>query len=270
MPTPIPITSTQNPHIKQVVKLHQMRECDARGEFLFEGTHALIESLAAGWNVTSVYFTSDWIDRNSGLQSGLASIPEQYVVSHDILKKMATTPSPDGVVAVGKLPSPMATVPSFRLGIAVDALQDPGNLGALQRSAVACGADEVFVGAGSVAVHHPKVVRASAGQWFRRPPKSFELKRLIDACKPRSIRVFAAVAGGIPVWDIDLTQPSLILLGNEGAGLDHRWIEAADARIGVPMATGVESLNVAMTGTMILYEAMRQRTVATTSAAPSS
>lgn len=270
MPTPIPITSTQNPHIKQVVKLHQMRECDARGEFLFEGTHALIESLAAGWNVTSVYFTSDWIDRNSGLQSGLASIPEQYVVSHDILKKMATTPSPDGVVAVGKLPSPMATVPSFRLGIAVDALQDPGNLGALQRSAVACGADEVFVGAGSVAVHHPKVVRASAGQWFRQPPKSFELKRLIDACKPRSIRVFAAVAGGIPVWDIDLTQPSLILLGNEGAGLDRRWIEAADARIGVPMATGVESLNVAMTGTMILYEAMRQRTVDTTSAAPSS
>ncbi|MEI8212514.1 MAG: RNA methyltransferase [Planctomycetota bacterium] len=259
MPSPISILSTQNPIVKRAMKLHRMSERDSRGEFLFEGTHPLQEAVEAAWALRAVYFTQNWFDRNRALAQRVEAISVNYLVSDEILDKLSTTQTPDGVVAVASS-QPTSEIPSdYRLGIAVDALQDPGNLGSLLRSCVACGADALFVGSGSVAVHHPKVIRSTAGQWFRRPPVSVDLGTMIPSAKENGIRVLAAVAGGEPIWDVDFQRPSLVLLGNEGAGLRPEWIDQADQRIGVPMAFGVESLNVAMTGSMILYEAMRQR-----------
>jgi RNA methyltransferase, TrmH family len=253
------ISSTSNPAVKSVARLHHLRDCEARREFLLEGTHALTEALAAHWKLRGVYFTQEWLDRNVECMKGIPNDVDSYQVSPEVLRKMVTTQNPDGVVAVAAFAKWDGRIPEFRLAIAVDALQDPGNLGTLVRASVACGADACFVGSNSVATYHPKVIRASAGQWFRQPPLSQPLGPLLDECKSRRVQVLAAAAGGQPIWDADLTRPTLILLGNEGAGLDPRWLERADSIVGVPMSANVESLNVAVTGAMMLYEAMRQQ-----------
>lgn len=253
------ISSTHNPVVKSVARLHQLRECEARREFLLEGTHALREALAARWKLRGMYCTQEWLDRNIQWMKGVSDEVAAHQVSPEVLRKMVTTQNPDGVVAVAAFAESDGRIPEFRLAIAVDALQDPGNLGTLVRASVACGSDACFVGANSVATYHPKVIRASAGQWFRQPPLSQPLGPLLDACKSRGVQVMAAAAGGEPIWDADLTRPTLILLGNEGAGLDPQWLERADSIVGVPMSAKVESLNVAVTGAMMLYEAMRQQ-----------
>jgi len=143
-------------------------------------------------------------------------------------------------------------------------LQDPGNLGTLLRSAEAFGATAVLTTPGTVSGWNQKALRASAGSIFRMPLAAItpaDIPRL----KSRGLRLFAAVADdpdhptSTSVSTTDLTQPCALMIGNEGAGLSDDWLQLADARITIPTPGRVESLNAAIAGSLLLYEASRQR-----------
>jgi TrmH family RNA methyltransferase len=257
------IESSQNPLVKYVRRLHQASERRALGLFLVEGTHSVTEALAARWPLESVFYTKRWIERGEIGRDKFDAKVRCEQVSDSILKSMATTEQPDGVVAVAMFKPSEEGFRKFlkprSLAVAVDALQDPGNLGSLIRSAAAAGGDGIYLGAGSIDPSNPKVLRASAGLWFRSPPRPVDLPTWLAKCKTDGMQVLLAKAGGKTYWDYDLKRPTVFLLGNEGGGVSPEIESLADATISIPMQPIVESLNVAMTGTLLMYEAARQR-----------
>jgi TrmH family RNA methyltransferase len=140
-------------------------------------------------------------------------------------------------------------------------VQDPGNLGTIIRTAAAAGAERLWLSRDSVDLDNPKVLRASAGQWFRLPMAvTLDLTDVVCQCQAQGIQVVATIPDAtLSYWDIDLRRPTLILLGNEAAGLRADLERRADQQVKIPLAPEVESLNVAIAAALMLYEAQRQR-----------
>lgn len=261
MATPIRIQSGQNAIVKATVKLQRISECQKRGEFLVEGTHALTEAISTNWDLSAVFVTDPWMIDNSHLLAQLPKSTARYVVTPEILGKIATTSTPDGAVAIGRFgTTDRSAVPVFDLALALERVQDPGNVGTLVRSATAAGAGPVFLSPDSVSPYHPKVLRATVGQWFRNPPVSIGIDALLKHTRSLNIQIAVADISGTSFWDCDFTKPTLFVLGNEGEGISDAVRTQADTVVAIPMKIGVESLNVATTGSLLLYEALRQRT----------
>ena len=254
------LTSLQNPTIKLLRKLHQLNGRRDQQRFLVEGTHLVEEAIHANWPMSTVFFTIRWSMKHESLLEKLDPAIEKIMVSDQVMLSLATTQTPDGVLAVahdqegGEIP-----INDIVLAIAAERLQNPDNLGSLIRASAACGADGVMVGQESVDRSNPKVLRASVGQWFRQPPRSVDLYPWLRECRRASIQVLGAAADGVCHWDADLTKPTIFVLGNEGAGISNEMRQAVDGIISIPMAIGVDSLNVGVAGAVLLYEALRQR-----------
>jgi len=230
--------------------------------FLIEGTHALTEAIATKYPLKMICCTELWRDTHADLYDKCLSVSECQLVSPEVLTAIATTVHPDGVVAVANIRSEPPVVID-KLGLALESIQDPGNLGAIVRSAVAVGIDGLLVSSDSVDLTHPKILRATSGQWFRVSMQSVgDLAGEIRKLQDKGVRAIATLPDAkITYWDVDFSQPSLIMLGNEGQGLSEELIDLADITVKVPLSNGVESLNLAVTAALLLYEAKRQTLV---------
>lgn len=182
-------------------------------------------------------------------------------VGDNVLRALADTTTPQGVVAV-------ASIPSFQLGdldpnadlvLVLAQIRDPGNAGTLVRSAAAAGTDCVVFSEGSVDPFGPKTVRASAGSVLRVPvDRSHPLAESVSILKEKGFNILAAEARSeTAVYDVDMTGPTAVVLGNEAWGLEDDL--AFDTVASLPMEEAIESLNVATAGSLFLFEAVRQR-----------
>lgn len=253
------LTSIKNPLIKQIRKLHTSKHRRAQNLFLLEGTNLLEAACELGYPLETVCYTSQWQSRNLDLLKQCEECSQRMeIVSEEVLSAIATTVNPDGIVATaprqsGKNPK-LSTV---QLGIILEQLQDPGNLGTIIRTAAATGVEGIWASENSVEWDHPKVLRASVGAWFRLP-------MTVATDIPSLIQEFPGqVVATLPTaektyWEVDFQQPTLILLGNEGAGLSPELASLATEKIKIPLGGGVESLNVAIAASLLLYEAKRQ------------
>lgn len=251
------ITSLQNPKVKVLRQLHHGKGRRQQQQFLLEGTHLVQEAIATGWPLDCVWCTEAW----AAAHPDLAAAVEITLASEAVIIAIATTQTPDGVVAVAACPEAQPPALPRQLGVLLLNLQDPGNVGTLIRSAVAFGADGVWLSGDSVDPYHPKLVRATAGQWLRQPPQVVpDMAMWLGQCRAAGIQIVATgmASTATPVWDVDWRRPTLIVLGNEGAGVSGEW----EQWLQVPMQTEVESLNVAIAGSVVLYEAWRQRSAA--------
>ncbi|MEN9520016.1 MAG: hypothetical protein RLZZ381_2604 [Cyanobacteriota bacterium] len=258
------LTSTQNPLVKQVRKLHRSKEREKQNLLLIEGTNLVEAACHADYKLDIIFYTERWQQNHQPLCQIIA---EQGVrvefVSPEILKAIATTVNPDGVVAIARRPI-VEPIPALKtVGLALERLQDPGNLGTIIRTAAATGADGLWLSADSVDFYSPKVLRASVGQWFRLPVVTNQnLSQLVQQQEQQGVQIIATTSKATKTyWEVDFTRPSLILLGNEGAGLSSESIDLADVQIKIPLANQVESLNVAVASALLLYEAQRQLTM---------
>ncbi|MGI0485360.1 TrmH family RNA methyltransferase [Pantanalinema rosaneae CENA516] len=255
------LTSLQNPLVKQLRKLHRTKTRREQQVFLVEGTHLLEAACVAQRQLITLCYTSDWQTRYPDLcDRARQSAHRIEVVSPEVLRAIATTVEPDGVVATvdrTAMPSPVFT----RLGLVLETIQDPGNLGTMIRTAAAAGADGLLLSDDGVEPDHPKVLRASAGQWFQMPiAVSSDLYFDLKQYQQQGMQLVATLpTASLTYWEIDLRQPTLILLGNEGAGLSASVAALADYQVTIPLHPGVESLNVAIAAALLLYEAKRQR-----------
>jgi TrmH family RNA methyltransferase len=288
------ISSRRNPLVGRLRALHQGRGRREQQRLLLEGTHLLQEVLRLGLRPDWLLATAPWMERHEALvaqlrqgalhgpsPSGGDSALQLRVVSAEVLAAVATTEQPDGVVltlpldqlpqprawpasndqpgdSLGQVP-PQAPFPSFVL--ALDRLQDPGNLGTLLRCALAAGVEEVWL-AGGADPHQPKVLRASAGAALALPLRRLQnlAPALAQAAGQGSQVVATVVAAAVrPYWELDWGQPTVLLLGNEGAGLDPALVALASERVTIPHAAAVESLNVALAAAPLLLERWRQR-----------
>jgi TrmH family RNA methyltransferase len=256
------ITSIKNPLIKQIRKLHRAKERHEANLFLLEGTNLLESACKWNYSLATVCYTSDWKQRYPQLWAEIREKAQRMeLVTSEVLSAIATTVNPDGVVATAvRQSSNLKLSTDLQLGLVLERLQDPGNLGTIIRTAVATDVDGLWLSDDSVDLDNPKVLRASVGEWFRLPmAKTKDLKMLVESYRQQGTQIVATLpTTSVNYWDLDLTRPTLILLGNEGAGLSPELINLADAHVKIPLQNQVESLNVAITAALMLYEAQRQ------------
>ena len=258
------ISSLKNPLVKQIRQLHRPKARREHKQFLLEGTHLIETACQANCSLGVLCYTAFWKEKYRTLWESASLLCDRVEeVSEDVLEHMATTVTPDGVIAIANSFT-LASDPnqSLQLGLILDRIQDPGNLGTIIRTAAAVGVDRLWLSTDSVDLEHPKVLRASAGAWFQIPMTvSANLQTVLQTYREQNVQIIAALPQATRTyWNVDLTVPTVILLGNEGSGLSEELITCVEnTPIRIPLAAGVESLNVAIAGSLILYEALRQR-----------
>lgn len=255
------LTSLQNSLVKQIRKLHSTKERHKQQLFLLEGTHLLEEACAVNYPLVTVCCTPEWQASHTALwELACSRCDRAEVVSPEVLSAIATTVQPDGVVATAQRHE-QQHLPYTGIVLALETIQDPGNLGTMIRTAAAAGASGLWLSQDSVDLDNPKVLRASAGQWFRLATAvSEDLTVTVQNCQQAGMQVIATLpTAKLTYWEVDWRKPSLILLGNEGAGLSANVAAMADTQVKIPLSPGVESLNVAIAAALMLYEAQRQR-----------
>jgi RNA methyltransferase, TrmH family len=256
------ITSTKNPQIKHLRSLLTNRK-DRRSERLFviEGVRLLEEALAAAAEFAIVVYDPEQLsttERGVAMLEQISALPHAYAVTPEVLQAVSDTVTPQGVVAAVRWP--VLEAPIYGVVLVLDALQDPGNVGTLLRSAVATGVGQVICTAGTADVYSPKVARSAMGAHFRL--SIVQDLAWDDAPLMLSTvdNVYAAVAeASMPYYAADWRQPSALIIGNEANGVSAAGLEVATKQIAIPMAPGVESLNAAVAGSVILFEMQRQR-----------
>jgi TrmH family RNA methyltransferase len=265
------ITSLQNPKVKQVVKLRDRRDRDKSNQFLIEGYRELLRAVDSGHPVDTLFICEElFLGENepaliSRIQKRGAQI---FPTTEDVFKKISYRDRPDGLLAIA--PQLHPTLEEFAKSIEgnqnpflviAESIEKPGNLGTILRSSDAVGVDGVIISDRCTDLHNPNVVRASVGTLFTIPVIEAEGKKLIEWIKSRGIKVLAATPSAEANYtDIDLTGPLAIAVGTEQLGLSDLWMEEADLQVKIPMMGVADSLNVAMATTVLLYEALRQRT----------
>ena len=235
-----------------------------------EGEHLLIEAMRSGVEIATVFFRSG--DGALLNRIGLDSAVDVIELPAEIFSSAVTTESPQGIAA---LVAPKgfslddALSGESPLIVIAAGLQDPGNLGTLVRSAEAFGASGVIMLPGTVSQWNAKAMRASSGSVFRLPVVAASEDEVFSRLRSLGIRTFAAVAErGVFGAEAQLTGSVAFLIGNEGRGLPPDLVERADARITIPCPGPVESLNAATAGSVLLYEASRQRGLASAQLQP--
>jgi TrmH family RNA methyltransferase len=183
-------------------------------------------------------------------------------VDDDLLLQLADTEQPQGVVAVIE-PREWA-LESIQPGergvvLVLDGVQDPGNVGALARTALGLGAVGLIALPGTADIHNPKALRGSMGALFRLPAVQATTEAFIGWARGNGLSLWTTAADGAPVDRVRREGPVALILGNEGAGVRPELIAAAAQSVSVPLLAGVESLNVAVAAGIILYEVTRDR-----------
>ena len=255
------ITSRQHPIVKEFRDLAR----SAGPMMLLDGWHLLGEAADARVAVETIAICGPPTEKESAVVARLRRSGAQVVdVSGTVLNALSPVNSPTGVVASARIPSVTSAsvlTPAPALVLAATGLQDPGNAGAIIRSAAAAGATGVVLDELSADPWGWKALRASMGSAFHLPVvRSRALATLIGDWRRSGVRVVATVPrGGVAMYDVDFTPPTAILLGGEGSGLAEDQLSGADTLVSIPMHGSIESLNAAVAAAVLLYEAQRQR-----------
>jgi TrmH family RNA methyltransferase len=253
------ITSRRNPKIKQIRKLNSSSKYRAEaGLFVVEGIRSLEEALHSGINPEWVIYTQDLDQRGISL---VDNFRERHVacdpVSIEVLEAASDTKTPQGVLGVFSLLS-IPLPPSPSLVVILDSLRDPGNLGTLMRTCLAAEVDGLLLSPETVDPFSPKVVRAAMGAHFKLAIHVADWSAISDLTQDIPL-LLAEMESEASLWEMDLTKPLGIILGNEAHGISDQARSLAAQSTHIPINSKVESLNVAAAGAILLFEVRRQR-----------
>lgn len=262
------ITSLQNPRVKQLVKLRDRRPRDQAQQFLVEGYRQIRRALDKGFAPVELYHCPDWYPGDQGNEAQLLAEAESagariVELNKPAFAKVAYRERPDGLLAV--LPQWRHQLDDLTLAddpflLVVEAIEKPGNLGTILRSADAAGVDGLIVCDPVTDLFNPNVVRASTGVLFSVPVVIAGSEAVRGWLKEKGVRAVATTpaAKGLHT-EADLTGPLALVMGSEQYGLSDDWLAEADETVRIPMAGQADSLNVAMATIITLFEAVRQR-----------
>lgn len=257
------ITSPRNPQVKFARALNRRQIRYQERAFFVEGVRAVEDALASGAVPLTLFFIEGTPDprvhalASTAAESGTQVFPSTEAVLHQITE----TEHPQGIAAIFPMPDlEIVVTPGTKpLVVVADTIRDPGNLGTLIRSALGSGANALFVTPGTVDPFNPKVVRAGMGAHFRLPFRSYSWEELANVVPEFGQQIGADSTASITYDSIDWTQASTLIVGNETAGLSSEARELASGFASIPLLGGLESLNAGIAGSVILFEAARQR-----------
>jgi TrmH family RNA methyltransferase len=266
---------TANPRLRRIEGRHNtlvkdLRRAFSRGELTsdgycaIEGFRILEEAIRSGLRFRAVFFSESAAAKADRLLSQIGDQVETLLLPDKLFASTVPSDAPQGAAALARWKefSLEDVLPKSKAGplLAIAGVQDPGNLGTILRSAEAFGAGGVLLGEGTVSPFNPKAVRASAGSVFRLPVARAKLSGALGLMKEQSLRLVATASHkGTPLAQANLSGPLAIFVGSEGAGLSRDLIKEMDEIVAIPQAPQVESLNVGVATSIVLYEVMRQR-----------
>ncbi|GAB4443919.1 MAG: RNA methyltransferase [Chloroflexi bacterium OHK40] len=256
------ISSASNPHVRHLRSLRDLpRERRSERSVFLEGVRLVSDALASGAQPRLALYAPEQLratPAGAALLAQLASRPGCYEATPAAVAAAADTQHPQGVVAAFPWPE-LAPRPGLRL--VLDALQDPGNVGTLLRSAEAAGVGLVLCARGTADIYGPKVLRAAMGAHFSLPVQADldwdAIAAELSACP---VIYAAEAAASMPYYAADWKQPAGLIIGAEARGVSEAGLALATHRIAIPMVGRSESLNAGVAGSVILFEALRQRT----------
>ena len=261
-----PTTSKDNSEIKHLRSLSDPKQRRKERAFLIEGVKMVEEALRDNAGVVKVVASPTLVQHHGKgvLKLAESRSIEVLWISDKLMDTVAETKTPQPVMAVVTIKEHSEDdllAHGSKLVVVAHQLQDPGNLGTIIRTAEAIGAAGIGTTPATVDPYTAKSVRASMGSILRLPlVRIHDIAAFIATCKQRGFQVVATVVtGDKTLFDVDLKKPTVVLLGQEGAGLPQDIQSAVDLQLRIPMAETIDSLNVATSAAVILYEALRQR-----------
>ena len=257
------LTGLQNPQVKAAAELKQKKYRQQQGLFLAEGLRTVEEAVHSK-TVVSIFYTAIEDDRTrSVLEEAAAQQLKLYCVSDAVMKKIADTDTPQGIIAVCKMQDTKLEqlLSKGEMLLVLDRVGDPGNLGTMLRTADAAGIGGVVLLKGCVDIYAPKTVRSSMGSLFHVPVVSgvAEDKFIAEAKDAGYELLVTSLEGADDLYKADLGGRIAFVMGNEAGGVSANLLERADKRVFIPMAGRAESLNVAMAAGIVMFEALRRR-----------
>lgn len=260
------ITSVNNPRIKNILQLQsKSRERRSRNLIVIEGFREISRAVASGVCITEVYYCGEFEKDNAieGLQGSLQDT-ELYEISRNVFEKLAYREGSDGLIVLARpefLKPDDLKLKKNPLIIVLEAVEKPGNLGAVMRTADAAGVDAVVVCDPLTDLYNPNVIRSSVGCIFTVPVVAASGSDIRSWLSRNKIRSYAAALTetAVSYESVDYIGPTAIILGTEATGLSVDWLNFCDRQIIIPMHGIADSLNVSTSAAIIIFEAIRQR-----------
>jgi TrmH family RNA methyltransferase len=253
------IDSPANPRVKAWARLRDARERRAARLFLAEGEHLAQEALLARAPIEALVVEDGrefpWLR----VPAGVEVVP----ASERVLKALCETPSPQGIVAVCRLPDAAAPAPGPGRWLLLDGVQDPGNVGSLVRTAHAAGLDGVLLGEGCADAWSPKALRAAQGSTFHLPVATAGLAEWLAGAGASGVEGLATVAAGDGAIDYREARPGAagwaVVVGSEARGVSDAVLGACVRRLHIPLPGGAESLGAAVAGALVVFRLAEAR-----------
>lgn len=254
------IESLQNQKIKNLLKLQEKsRERKSQGLFIVEGTQENELAVKGGYEAVEIYICEDIYDSNIKFGN-----PRRFEITRAIFEKLAYRKSTGGIIGVYKTKASKLEdldLPKNPLVVVLEAVEKPGNLGAVLRTGDGAKVDAVIVCDETVDFFNPNVIRSSVGTLFTNQIASASKEEVLAYLQERNVQVVSTFLRDetISLYEANFTSGSAIILGTEATGLSDFWADHSAALIKIPMLGFVDSLNVSNAAAICVYEAVRQR-----------
>jgi RNA methyltransferase, TrmH family len=257
------IQSPQNPLIKSLLLLQEKAKARKQsGTFLIEGQREITLALQGGYQLETVLFVPEMMAITS-LQSQVPQSVAWIEISREVYQKLAYRDTTEGIIAVAKMQNhelETLILPQNPLLLVAEAIEKPGNLGALLRTADAVGADAVVIANPKTDLYNPNIVRSSVGCLFTNSIATGTSAEVISFLQQKNIAIYSATLQNANAYhENDYTGPTALVVGTEATGLTEAWREAATQNIIIPMSGTIDSMNVSVAAAILLFEAKRQR-----------
>ena len=257
-----PITSQQNPKIKNVLALEKARERKEQNVFVLEGIKELSLAIEGGYAINTVFFCPQIVPAEKVVKI----VKDENLlipVQQSVFEKIAYRDSTGGIIAI--IQQKQHTLENIKLRknplvLILESVEKPGNLGAVLRTADAANIDAVIICDPQTDFYNPNVIRSSVGCIFTTQIASSTSHETIAWLSKHEIKIFAtSLESSTPYHKMDFTQPSAIIMGTESTGLSEIWIRVATNSVIIPMSGKIDSMNVSNAAAVIVFEACRQR-----------
>lgn len=257
------IESVQNPFIKSLVQLQEKAKVRKQeGKFLIEGKREIELALKGGYEIETIIFLPEIISENqlNGITNKEINIVE---ISKEVYQKLAYRDTTEGLLAVAK--TKKLNLSELKLSknpliLVAEAIEKPGNLGAILRTADAANIDAVIIANPKTDLYNPNIVRSSVGCLFTRQIATGTSEEVVQFLKENNINFYSATLQNSNSYHVeDYTQPTALVVGTEATGLTEIWRTESTQNIVIPMQGEIDSMNVSVAAAILLFEAKRQR-----------
>jgi tRNA G18 (ribose-2'-O)-methylase SpoU len=264
------ITSLRNPRVKYLRSLRLRKYREQEGRYLIEGIRIVEEALTLGAPIEALVYAPELlVSERARTLVGAVDPADRLALSGEVMATLSDRDQPQGIAALVRIQDPpLAAIPWSEdlLVVVAHQLRDPGNLGAIVRTADAAGASGVVVVEPSVDLYDPQTVRATMGSLFALPIVRLEdeagLERWYEELRGTSLPLLVVASsahGQVLYHDVDYGRPAVLLLGSERRGLPEGIKQGADVVVRLPLAGRATSLNVSAAAAVLIYEILRQR-----------